>query len=259
MGSSSTLTSTPELASSTPTTQLGADIGVGPRSVRPRAPQPQDIPKLAREWLTYERTGMRLRMAHRFVEWDGWEEGLADSTLGEEEHEDSWFAETECVDWSTMTSPPITASANGTGPGSATVIHARNGAVGVGSFGTGTGPRDGSFGAVGGGVEPNAAGGNGSIIGTSLTRRKTSFGKTKKLPFAAELESTKEQMLETTGDICGGRGGELGRRLEAWLSVNGHDSTVSTHEPVVGPRRRWHNDVDEHEHEGHSDAALAMT
>lgn len=30
-----------------------------------------------------------------------------------------------------------------------------------------------------------------------------------------------EQTLTTTGDICGGRGGELGRRLEAWLSVKG--------------------------------------
>ena len=34
-------------------------------------------------------------------------------------------------------------------------------------------------------------------------------------------EQEKEQMLNTTGDICGGRGGELGRRLEAWLTVSG--------------------------------------
>ena len=40
-----------------------------------------------------------------------------------------------------------------------------------------------------------------------------------KLPLLQEKE--KEQMLNTTGDICGGRGGELGRRLEAWLTVNG--------------------------------------
>lgn len=30
-------------------------------------------------------------MAHRFVEWDGWEEGLADSILGAEEYEEEWF------------------------------------------------------------------------------------------------------------------------------------------------------------------------
>ena len=41
-----------------------------------------------------------------------------------------------------------------------------------------------------------------------------------KLPLLREQE--KEQMLNTTGDICGGRGGELGRRLEAWLTVNGN-------------------------------------
>ena len=36
-----------------------------------------------------------------------------------------------------------------------------------------------------------------------------------------ETEKAKEQMLNMTGDICGGRGGELGRRLEAWLTVSG--------------------------------------
>ena len=41
-----------------------------------------------------------------------------------------------------------------------------------------------------------------------------------KLPLLQEQE--REQMLNTTGDICGGRGGELGRRLEAWLTVNGN-------------------------------------
>jgi hypothetical protein len=43
-----------------------------------------------------------------------------------------------------------------------------------------------------------------------------------KLPLLQEKE--KEQMLNTTGDICGGRGGELGRRLEAWLTVKGNGS-----------------------------------
>ena len=43
-----------------------------------------------------------------------------------------------------------------------------------------------------------------------------------KLPMLQEQE--KEQMLNTTGDICGGRGGELGRRLEAWLTVKGNEA-----------------------------------
>ncbi|KAJ3500163.1 hypothetical protein NLJ89_g9912 [Agrocybe chaxingu] len=45
-----------------------------------------------------------------------------------------------------------------------------------------------------------------------------------KLPLRAEQE--KEQMLNTTGDICGGRGGELGRRLEAWIEVSGSKDRV---------------------------------
>ena len=34
-------------------------------------------------------------------------------------------------------------------------------------------------------------------------------------------EKEREKLLTATGDFCGGRGGELGRRLEAWLCVNG--------------------------------------
>ncbi|KAJ8073384.1 hypothetical protein PM082_011659 [Marasmius tenuissimus] len=52
---------------------------------------PSDFGALAHEWLYYEAAGMRLRMAHRFVEWDGWEEGLAESMLGSEEFEEDWF------------------------------------------------------------------------------------------------------------------------------------------------------------------------
>lgn len=55
------------------------------------------------------------------------------------------------------------------------------------------------------------------LIGVGLTRVVTLSSK---LPLFQEKE--KEQMLNTTGDICGGRGGELGRRLEAWLTVNGN-------------------------------------
>jgi len=46
-----------------------------------------------------------------------------------------------------------------------------------------------------------------------------------KLPLLQEQE--KEQMLNTTGDICGGRGGELGRRLEAWLTVNANGNGIT--------------------------------
>ena len=42
------------------------------------------------------------------------------------------------------------------------------------------------------------------------------------LSFLDSTERTKEKMLDVTGDICGGRGGELGRRLEAWLCASGN-------------------------------------
>lgn len=72
------------------------------------------------------------------------------------------------------------------------------------------------------------------ILIANIKRRKPAV----KLPFAKEEE--KEQMLNTTGDICGGRGGELGRRLEAWLSVNGIENG-ETHTLVV---RKWGEDDD---------------
>jgi hypothetical protein len=53
--------------------------------------------------------------------------------------------------------------------------------------------------------------------------------------FAKNLEREKEQMLDTTGDICGGRGGELGRRLEAWLTHSGNTSP----DDEEGPGAPW--------------------
>ena len=68
---------------------------------------------------------------------------------------------------------------------------------------------------------------SGALLVASFQRRKQAG----RIPLKKERE--KEQMLNTTGDICGGRGGELGRRLEAWLSVNGDES-----------RRGWDEDYD---------------
>ncbi|EGO03333.1 hypothetical protein SERLA73DRAFT_101409 [Serpula lacrymans var. lacrymans S7.3] len=58
--------------------------------------------------------------------------------------------------------------------------------------------------------------GSGSLLVSSLKKRKQAG----RIPLKKEGE--REQMLDMTGDICGGRGGELGRRLEAWLSVDGN-------------------------------------
>ncbi|KAG5641922.1 hypothetical protein DXG03_003968 [Asterophora parasitica] len=145
-----------------------------------------DIASLAREWLFYESAGQRLRMAHRFVEWDGWEEGLIDSILGPEENEDDWFKDVEGMDMRAgLNSPPV-------------LEHPPN------------------------------------ILNPSVSRRKNT------LPFNKEQE--KEQMLNTTGDYCGGRGGELGRRLEAWLTINGIEEGQSI-------ARSWERDHELHNHQ----------
>ncbi|KAF8996223.1 hypothetical protein BDQ17DRAFT_1364624 [Cyathus striatus] len=125
------------------------------------------IESLCREWLYHEQAGTRLRFAHRCAEWDGWEEGLVDSILGPEEHEEEWYK------------PSSSFSSN--------------------------------FPALLGMTSPPPVG----------TKRGKPRGAAPKLPFVEEIR--REQMLNVTGDICGGRGGELGRRLEAWLSVNGNE------------------------------------
>ncbi|KXN82752.1 Altered inheritance of mitochondria protein 9, mitochondrial [Leucoagaricus sp. SymC.cos] len=133
----------------------------------------QSVESLCREWLYYESAGMRLRMAHRCGEWDGWEEGLVESILGPVELEEEWFK-------FDPRSPSIQKLGSHDSTSSSESSWSRRS----------------------------------SLSSISLGGAKVSS----KLPFVDEQK--KEQMLNTTGDICGGRGGELGRRLEAWLSVN---------------------------------------
>ena len=54
-----------------------------------------DLAALAREWIAFEQAGARLRLAHRCVEWDGWEEGLVDTILGPEDAEEEWYRDAE--------------------------------------------------------------------------------------------------------------------------------------------------------------------
>jgi hypothetical protein len=62
-------------------------------------------------------------------------------------------------------------------------------------------------------------------------------------------EKNRERVLSTTGDECGGRGGELGRRLEALLSIDENgEGTV--------PRSRISTWVSEHESEYEAEAEL---
>ncbi|KAG2140676.1 hypothetical protein DEU56DRAFT_980054 [Suillus clintonianus] len=164
---------------------------------RGRAPEPAHPGKnikpvnsvtAAKEWLHYEAMGARLRLAHRCVEWDGWEEGLVDSILGPEDTEDEWFKDAECTaEALSASSAPVCAES----------------------------------------VASTSGANSGALQAASFKRRK----KAGHIPLKKERE--REQMLNTTGDICGGRGGELGRRLEAWLSVNGD-----------GTRKGWEEEYD---------------
>lgn len=146
-------------------------------------------PAIAKEWLFYEQYGARLRMAHRVVEWDGWEEGLAASILGEpEDQEETWFG--SCAE--------VTANDTRNGNGSATL----DSRIEMDAL------RIQKKVAI-----PKAI--NGGKNGTTLGALKVVANS------GPEME--KEMVLDTTGDICGGVGGELGRRLEAWLSTTGQE------------------------------------
>jgi hypothetical protein len=142
-----------------------------------------DIAALAKEWLFYEESGARLRMAHRCIEWDGWEEGLIDSILGPEDQEEEWFRE-----WQEGTSESSHYSPQ----------HLTSGSRGAG----------------GSAIRPSVP--DGALKLNALSRKRVGAVKV-----VAE-EKEKEKHLGSNGDICGGIGGELGRRLEAWLYTNGN-------------------------------------
>lgn len=158
-----------------------------------------DFAALAKEWSYHEQQGIRLRLAHRFVEWDGWEEGLIDSILGTEEMKDEvWFR-----DWDKHPSSDDTGDAS---------------------------PPLGTAGPRGPGLTSAA---NEILSYTAPMARRTGLSFVNPLPFIKEKDL--EKMLDTTGDICGGRGGELGRRLEAWLTVS-EDGLVD--------KKRWTGEVE---------------
>ncbi|KZT70499.1 hypothetical protein DAEQUDRAFT_744727 [Daedalea quercina L-15889] len=180
-------------------------------------PAPLDVAHVAAEWLHHEAAGARLRMAHRCIEWDGWEEGLVDSILGPEEEEEEWFKSWEC-DRSGVHSPeeiagaPADAYEGGSGDsGSPTLVDAASSDGERKLEGAGGGKAEGSVNA------------NGKPVKAKVPMAKK----------VVEIEKEKEKLLKETGDFCGGRGGELGRRLEAWLHVSG-DGTGR-----VGLERRW--------------------
>lgn len=185
--------------------------------------QIRDIGTIAREWLQYEASGARLRMAHRCVEWDGWEEGLVDSMLGPEEQEDDWFKSWDDVKDSAAAEGPQTPQSPLTST-SPTLTESASEADG--DEGKPRVARSGSGGSVAK-----------AVVNNPLTARPAG-GAARPVKVVA-VEKEKEKLLNSTGDYCGGRGGELGRRLEAWLHITG-DSEGRVELP-----KRWKGEHDE--------------
>ena len=179
---------------------------------------PADLGSLAKEWLFYEESGARLRMAHRCIEWDGWEEGLVESILGPEDEEDDWFKEWEEP---TMDSPSVANPEMWGLDAIASKISLNGDHNGDLQEGITNGKVNGDGGSSGGTGSP-----------TSLPKTKQvsdgklgphGIGRKKGLATkVVEEEKSKEKHLGPGGDICGGIGGELGMRLEAWLHQNQH-------------------------------------
>ncbi|OJT01718.1 hypothetical protein TRAPUB_7774 [Trametes pubescens] len=182
-----------------------------------------DVAAVATEWLHYESSGTRLRLAHRCIEWDGWEEGLVESILGPEDQEEDWFKTWDEAD-------------AGSAPHSPADDGDLHGDADTDDHPAPPPPPD----------SPLVSGSPTLTTSTSegedgLKARKTSGGAAMlaapKIVVAAE--KAREKLLNATGDFCGGRGGELGRRLEAWLYVNGDE------DGRVDIGRRWEGDEGE--------------
>ncbi|PIL27600.1 hypothetical protein GSI_10751 [Ganoderma sinense ZZ0214-1] len=200
---------------------------------------PFSVAGLAASWLHHETTGARLRMAHRCIEWDGWEEGLVDSILGPEDQEEDWFKEWQeeghehddhdhehenddpAIDNDRQAREEEYTSQSPVASISPSLIALRvstNGDSDVDAM-----PRRLPI------TKSAAANGNGAGTGNGLPVAKV----------VVAVEKEREKLLNATGDFCGGRGGELGRRLEAWLYVNGDaDGRVDL-------ARRWEGDEED--------------
>ena len=163
-------------------------------------------------------------MAHRCIEWDGWEEGLVESILGPEDQEDDWFKEWEepTMDSPTAAHPDmggldsivsrITLNDTHNGDMRDGITNGNDARSNRKSEGTGS---------------PSSTS---SKIGPVSDGKLKSHGIGRKKGLATKVvaeEKAKENQLGPGGDICGGIGGELGRRLEAWLHQNQHTPPVA--------------------------------
>lgn len=161
-------------------------------------------------------------MAHRCVEWDGWEEGLVESILGPEEQDEDWFRT-----WEDERAPPESADEAGDDDGD------DDDDVSLQSPFTSTSPTLTEQVSDGEDAASKRRGSTGSQRGAKGIAKRVPAPLPVKV---VAVEKEKEKILNERGDFCGGRGGELGRRLEAWLVVNGDA------EGRVELPRRWEGD-----------------
>lgn len=214
-------------------------ISYSPHVSNSHSPNTHSLFTVASSWLHFESWGTRLRYAHRCVEWDGWEEGLVESILGPEDMEKDWFVE-GCwceVERGWRYDNEVTSGDEGNGR-------------------EGCGCDDMESKKMVNGNEPRPCMAINSSEPLPLTTKPacstspptTSPQATSHYPTSVSLaaavdspvrpttpsaalrvhrrqagmfilrkEREKEQMLVSAGDVCGGRGGELGRRLEEVL------------------------------------------
>ena len=175
-----------------------------------------------------------MRAAHRAAEWDGWEEGLVESILGPEEQEEDWFKSWEEPE------PPSHDDDERPGQGAESpertsdspvaAISVESLALSNSSFTTSSESEDALAPAPALALAKRKMSGsaaNGTVAATAVPK------------VVVAVEKEREKLLNATGDFCGGRGGELGRRLEAWLYVNGDA------EGRVELGRRWKGEGDD--------------
>ncbi|KZV76710.1 hypothetical protein PENSPDRAFT_646163 [Peniophora sp. CONT] len=172
---------------------------------------PKDKSALAAEWLHWEAAGAFMRSAHRCIEWDGWEEGLVESIIGPEESEEEWIrsahAETERAlngETSALTSGANSVPASG--PASAPMQRSKLSRPIIVNTNGSSDDDDEALGPAG--ILKQVPG---------IVRRKS-----KKRSVHAPLHATTAEKEREKTLVGGGDDVELGRRLEALLTLHGN-------------------------------------
>jgi hypothetical protein len=155
-----------------------------------------------------------MRQAHRCIEWDGWEEGLVESIIGPPEQEDEWIHDARAETHRALHgAPSAPTSGHASAPPSA-ALHAVLASASLAPAVDSPGDEDPA-----------------DVIKPGLARR----GKRKKVLHVTAAEKEREKGL--SGEA--GDGGELGRRLDALLTLHGNG------DGSVRRKMHWHSDHEE--------------